>query len=336
MVKMLEWKRRIARVVAVLSVALAAGHLVQTKAAQEQARHSLEATPEAIEPVAAGPETTKPRPVAAELAPMPKVPLVVLAPPVLQQPALPAPAAADAAPKADVSTQPATQAAETPCPVALDLVAEPAAMIGISLVAACHGNERVVVQQEGLTFTALTNATGGLFLDMPALTADAQVAVVFADGTRATNRITLPEVAALRRFAIQWQQDDAFQLHGFEGGSGYGTPGDVWAENTRSPSALLPASQGFMTLLGDGAAPAPLMAAVYTYPADAAVRSDIVVEAAIEPATCGRELLGQTLVSTGGKVQVQDLAVTMPECDAAGGYLVLKNLAPTTNIAAAN
>ncbi len=329
---MLEWKRRIARVVAVLSVALAAGHLVQTKAAQEQARHSLEATPEAIEPVAAGPETTRPRPVSAELLPMPKVPLVVLAPPVMQQPVLPAPAVADPAPKVDPAVQPVAQ----DCPVALDLVAEPAAMIGISLVAACHSNERVVVQQEGLTFTALTNATGGLFLDMPALTTDAEVTVVFADGTRTSNRISTPELAGLRRFAIQWQQDDAFLLHGFEGGSGYGTPGDVWAENTRSPSALLPASQGFMTLLGDDATPTPLLAAVYTYPADSAVRSDIVVEAAIEPATCGRELLGQTLISTGGKVQVQDLAVTMPDCDAAGGYLVLKNLAPTTNIAAAN
>ncbi len=329
---MLEWKRRIARVVAVLSVALAAGHLVQNKAAQDQARHTLEATPEAIEPVAAGPETIKPRPVGAQLAPMPKVPLVVLAPPVLSQPVLAAPAAPDSAPKAETFAGPAAQA----CPVALDLVAEPAAMIGISLVAACHADERVVVQQEGLTFTALTNATGGLFLDMPALATEAQVAVVFADGSRATNQIVLPELAGMRRFAIQWQQGDAFLLHGFEGGAGYGTPGDVWAENTRSPSGLLPATQGFMTLLGDSTAPTPLMAAVYTYPADTAVRSDIVVEAAIDAATCGRELLGQTLISTGGKVKVQDLAVTMPECDAAGGYLVLKNLAPATNIAAAN
>ena len=308
MVKMLEWKRRIARVVAVLSVALAAGHLVQNKAAQDRARHTLEATPEAIQPVAAGPETIKPRPVVAQLAPMPKVPLVVLAPPVVPQPVLVAPAAADSAPKVEALAEPAAQT----CPVALDLAAEPAAMIGISLVAACHANERVVVQQEGLTFTALTNATGGLFLDMPALTTEAQVAVVFADGSRATNQIALPELAGMRRFAIQWQQGDAFVLHGFEGGAGYGTPGDVWAENTRSPSALLPATQGFMTLLGDSAAPTPLMAAVYTYPADTTVRSDIVVEAAIEAATCGRELLGQTLISTGGKVTVTGLAVTMP------------------------
>lgn len=327
---MVEWKRRIARVVAVLSIALAAGHLVQTKAAQDQARQSLEQRPQAIEPVAAGPETTAPRPVAAELIPMPQVPLIVLAPPVVSQPVLAAPAAADAAPLA------ADPAPAPPCSAALDLVAQPAAMIGISLVAPCHVNERVVVQQAGLTFTALTNATGGLFLDMPALASRAEVSVVFADGTRATSQISTPDLSALRRFAIQWQQDDAFQLHGFEAGAGYGTPGDVWAENTRSPSALLPAGQGFMTLLGDSAAPAPLLAAVYTYPADPAVRADIVVEAAIDTATCGRELLGQTLVSTGGKVQVKELAVTMPECDAVGGYLVLKNLAPETNIAAAN
>lgn len=332
---MVDWKRRIARVVAVLSIALAAGHLVQTKAQHDQQRHSLDHVPEAIEPVAAGPEATLPRPVAPLPAQMPQVPLNVVDTPVLHQPVLDAPAAADPAPAKAEAAVAAAPSAE-PCTATLDLVAQPAAMIGIGLVAPCHANERVVVQQEGLTFTALTNATGGLFLDIPALTADAGVAVVFADGTRSQGRIVTPEMTAMRRFAIQWQQDDAFQLHGFEGGAGYGTPGDVWAENTRSPSARLPASHGFMTLLGDPAAPAPLLAAVYTYPADTAVGADIVVEAAIGSKTCGRELLGQTLTSIGGKVNVQDLAVSMPECDTVGGYLVLKNLAPETNIATAN
>jgi hypothetical protein len=325
---MLEWKRRIARVVAVLSIALAAGHLVQTKAAKDQARHSLEQRPEAIEQVAAGPETSAPRPVQPALIAMPKVPLAVLAPPVMPQPVLAAPSAADAAPQ--------TAAPDQVCAARLDLVAQPAAMIGLALAAPCHVEERVVVQHAGLTFSTLTSATGDLSLTLPALAADAQVAVVFADGSRTSGHVALPDLAGMRRFAIQWQGADAFLLHGFEGGAGYGTPGDVWAENTRAPSALLPAGQGYMTLLGDPAAPAPLLAAIYTYPADTSVRADIVIEAAIDAATCGRELLGQTLASAGGRVHLEDLAVTMPECDATGGYLVLKNLAPETNIAAAD
>ena len=52
--------------------------------------------------------------------------------------------------------------------------------------------------------------------------------------------------------------------------------------------------------------------------------------------TCGRELLGETLSSVAGKVQVTDLTVAMPECDAVGDYLVLKNLVPDLNIASAN
>jgi hypothetical protein len=227
-----------------------------------------------------------------------------------------------------------TGQATADCPVALDLVAQPAAMVGVGLVAPCHVSERVVVQQSGLTFTAMTNVTGSLFVDVPALQSDTVVTVVFPDGSRVDQSILMADLSSVRRFAIQWQQDDAFLLHGFEGGAGYGTPGDIWAENTRSASGMLPPSQGFMTLLGDAAAPSPLLAAVYTYPANAATRADIVVEAAIDRATCGRELLGQTLASSGGRVQLRDLAVTMPDCDAAGGYLVLKNLAPETNIAA--
>ncbi len=57
------------------------------------------------------------------------------------------------------------------------------------------------------------------------------------------------------------------------------------------------------------------------------------VEAAVTDLTCGRELLGETLTSVGGAVMVNDLTVAMPDCDATGDILVLKNLVPDMKIA---
>lgn len=336
----MEWKRKAARVIAVLAIALGAGHLAQTLAARHAttakapASAALKERPKAIQQVAAGPEAVSPAPVApAPVVEMPKIPLVMLAPPAFPAP-LPAPAEPAAA--ADAAAEPAAQPVAEACPVTLDLVNEPAAMIGLTLIAPCHAGERVVLQHAGLTVTAMTTATGALITGLPALETAAGVTVVFADGSRAESQLDVPELAGLRRFGIQWQGEDSFDLHAFEAGAAYDAPGDVSAANPRAPSSLLPASQGFMTLLGDPAAPSPLLAAIYTWPADPAVRADAVVEAAVTDATCGREMLGQTLSSAGGAVTVQDLSVSMPECDAAGGYLVLKNLAPEMNIAAAN
>jgi hypothetical protein len=333
----MEWTRRIARVVAVFAIALGAGHLVQTmshrNAAKPAASAALKEKPKAIEQVAAGPEALAPTPAPAP-APqvtLPKVPLAELAPPRIETPVAETPVAETPAAEAPVA---GTAAAA--CPVTLDLMSEPAAMIGLTLVAPCHPNERVVLQHAGLTVTAMTTATGALFTGLPALESPAQVTIVFADATRAEGSTEIPDLAGLRRFGIQWQGEDFFDLHAFEQNAAYGEPGDVSPQNTRDPSSLLPAGEGFLTLLGDPAAPAPLLAEVYTWPADPAVKADVVIEAIVAAGSCGQEMLGQTVSSVGGRAEVKDLSVAMPECDAEGGYLLLKNLAPEMNIAAVN
>lgn len=321
----MEWTRKIARVVAVFAVALGAGHLVQTmshrNAAKPAASAALKEKPQAIEQVAAGPDAVMPAPAAPA---MPKVPLVELAPPAVPRPA----------PAADPAPAPLVAAAD--CPVTLDLMAEPSAMVGLTLIAPCHPNERVVLQHAGLTVTAMTTATGALFTGLPALESPADVTVVFADASRAEGTVDVPDLGGLRRFGVQWQGEDTFDLHAFEMGAAYGEPGDVSSQNTRDPSSLLPGAEGFLSLLGDPAAPAPLLAEVYTWPADPAVKADVVVEALVTETSCGNEMLGQTVASVGGVARVTDLSVAMPECDAAGGYLLLKNLAPEMNIAAVN
>jgi hypothetical protein len=210
------------------------------------------------------------------------------------------------------------------------------AMIGITLLAPCHPNQRVVLRHSGLAVTAQTTSTGALFTAIPALEVDATVELAFADGTDASGTITVPDVTTLRRFGVQWQADDAFQVHAFENGAAFGEPGHVSAADPHRPAAGMQATGGFLSLLGDSATENPLLAEVYTFPADPAAKPEVVVEAAVTDKTCARELLAETLTSTGGSVFVTDLTLAMPECDAVGDYLVLKNLFLDLNMASLN
>ena len=354
---MIDIKRKITRAVAVLAVALGAGHLVQNMSKSEAparvARTEVLPEPKAIETVAAtdvrpDPVLPKPamtaqivsdaaKPPIAEPAPAPIVlaatgatettPDAVPLPKLVPAPVVPLVAAPQIA-------FPAPQLADG-CAIALDLMAEPNAMIGIMLQAPCHVNERVVVKHAGLAVSAMTTANGALFTAIPAFESAATIDVLFADGKTATAMVAMPDVAQLRRFGVQWQAEDAFQVHAFEYGAGYGQAGHVSGADPHRPVAGLPSSGGFLTLLGDSTAKNPLLAEIYTFPADPNAKAEVVVESAVTEATCGRELLAETLNTVGGKVFVAELTLAMPDCTAVGDYMVLKNLVLDLNIAAA-
>lgn len=322
-------KKRAARGIAVLAIALGAGQLVQgmshkpAPAADQTATAEIATAPTHIERVAAT-DT-----VAAPVEPP------LLAAPVLLEPKLPeATVAVTPEPVAPEVTEPAPVVAADPCPVTLDLSNGENAMIGITLVSPCHSNERVVVKHAGLTITAMTTVTGALFTDIPALLQDATVEVMFSDNTSASAQISVPEMAKLQRFAVQWQADDAFHIHAFEGAADFDGPGDISSANPQTPAAGVPPKGGFLTALGDAATELPMLAEVYTYAAGDSLKPEIAVEAPVTASACDREILGQTLQTNAGVVDISDISLTMPKCDAVGDYLVLKNLATDTSIAA--
>lgn len=366
----MDIKRRAARVIAILAVALGAGHFVQNMGkdappAPKRVASTLEEKPANVEPVVAGPETpaapalavtaaapslpeaplAKPaEPVEAKVAPV-EEPATLAAPEtasVTQDPP-PAPAAtAEVAPALPIETteaplaDAASETVAAACDITLDLTPEPSAMIGLSLLAPCNPDERVVLRHGGLAVTGQTMVSGGLFTALPAFETPALVEVVLGDGTRVSATLDLPELAGLRRFGVQYQGDDAFQVHAFEGGADYGAPGHVSAADPHRPVAGQPAVGGFLTLAGDSTVENPLLAEVYTFPADPAQQPEVIIEAAVTDLTCGRELIGETLASFGGTAFVTDLTLAMPDCDAVGDYLVLKNLVPDMNMAAVN
>lgn len=309
----MDRKRSLASVFAIVAVAVAAGHFVQSQATADAAG------------VADSAQTPAPQfntieqviPVAATAADLP---------PVVQKPALPVVPVA----VTQTATQTATQAAtETPpdlltedCPIHLDLVPQDGAMLGITLVAPCHADERLTLSHAGLMVTAQTTATGSLFTSLPALDMAGKVTVTFADKTTEDAMMPMPELQDLQRFVVQWSADDRFSLNAFREGATYGEPGHLTAQ----PLAMLDGITepgAAVVALGDPTVPLPLLAEVYTLPTEG--KATLTVEAQVTAQTCGRELLGEMLDSRGGKVSVQDLSFAMPDCDALGDFIVLNN-----------
>lgn len=336
----MKMQRRLALAVSLLAVGLGAGHLVQSRSAKPAPLPAADQTaalpdealpaPQNVQQVAAGAEDMAPA-MASSLMPLaPKMPLPQEA---KADPTLPM-AAPDPAPMAAQPAAPATAATASAeaCPMTLDLLADANAMIGITLSAPCRPDQRVVVKHAGLAVTARTSASGSLFLNLPALETAARLELTFPDGEKIASSVDMPEAAALRRFAVQWLERDAFQLQAFEGGADYGQPGHVSALTPHTPAPGIPAAGGFVTLLGTADVDLPMLAEVYTFPARG--DAEVLVEAAVTAETCGRELLGETLTAEGGKVAVSELTLAMPECDALGDILVLKNLMPEMKLAA--
>ena len=126
----------------------------------------------------------------------------------------------------------------------------------------------------------------------------------------------------MQRFAVQWLGDDRFALNAFRNGATYGEPGHLTAQPLAMLDGITEAGAAVVAL-GDASAPLPLLAEVYTLPADG--KATLTIEAQVTAQTCGRELLGETLDSRGGKATVRELTLAMPPCDAIGDFIVLNN-----------
>lgn len=309
-------KVKIVRVVAVVLVALAAGHVAQSNP-RLVTYASMISPQQAAPPPSAAPALVAWAEPSVGDQPLPVLPAATPRPEVAQPVPLEAPDAA----------------AEISCTPELSLAPADGAMIEVALAAPCHPSERIVLRHAGLAVTYRTNSLGVLSASLPALVPEARVSVLFPGGDMVESVLILPEAAGHRRFGVQWLGPQSLGVHAFEDKAGYGMPGHVSATDARRPAETMLPETGFLTVLGDEAVEMPVLAEVYTFPATER-RVPVLVEAAVTEATCGTEILAQTLSVAGGRVQTDDLSVTMPGCDAVGDYLVLKNLVPDLTLAA--
>lgn len=228
----------------------------------------------------------------------------------------------------------ANPASADDCSIIMDLLQDDHAMIGVTVLAPCLPNTDVLISHAGLVFSAKTIASGSLFLSLPALTQEAKVAVKFSTGETAEASITIPEVKSIRRFAVQWPENDGFSLHAYEGNAGFDDLGHIWAENLATPLPSKMQETGYLTTLGDPSTNLPMLAQIYTYPITA--NAEVIVEAAVIANTCGFDLMGDAISSVGGVLEKTEITVAMPDCTAIGEFVQLPDLSPDLKLALAD
>lgn len=301
-------RKRILRVIAVLSVAVAAGHLVENMRSTALARSFASGVSQPPADQSSG-RTTGPAsrlPSSASLSAgggeLP--PLMGITP---------------------VSAAPDV-AGSMVCPSTLSLTPAEDATIDLTLDAPCHPGQRVVIRHAGLSFTAKIGPDGRLAQRLPALEDEALVAVYFESSEMALGKVQVPEVAGLTRFAIQMPFPVQFDLRAEEAGHVYSGRGSQAAQDGR----------GKIRLLGTASVSDPILSQVYTFPGADVSAANLTVELRITAETCGNSYQGETVLSQGGAVLRGSLPLALPLCGTAGDILVLKNLVSPPTLAASN
>ncbi len=208
-----------------------------------------------------------------------------------------------------------------------------AAIVHLEIEAACRPNARGTLHHNGMMVTVLTDADGRARLDMPALSQSAVFILAFEDGKGALATAQVDDLPLYDRYVVQWRGDaQSLRLHAFEYGADFGQPGHVWSQPGHDEA------EGFVLRLGDDAPGPALRAEIYTFPTANATRDGTValrIEAEVTEENCGRDLEAQavSIGREGAALQVSELLLPMPGCDAVGEFLVLKNLFNDLNIA---
>ena len=262
----------------------------------------------------------------------------------LDVPALIVPTPADPAPVAAEAPAPV---AETPAPIAdaapdctTYMTATPAtlAMVDLAILNLCRPAAVIAVHHQGMMFNLIANDVGAADVTVPALAKEAFFIAAYDDGEGAVAMTGVPDLAAFDRAALQWQGEDDVQLHALEFGASYGAAGHVWSGAMADPAVAVAGTGGFLTKLGDPRVSEGLMAEVYTFPSGTSAQDGAValsVEAEITARNCGRKVEAQSIQVIGGaEPTATDMVMTMPECDAVGEYLVLKNMFEDLTLAA--
>jgi len=194
------------------------------------------------------------------------------------------------------------------CAISLRLTARPGAMIDLALSAPCNAGERVVLRHAGLAFTAMTGPDGRLRQTIPAFSADAMVAAYLDGSGIALASVTVPDLAAVSRFAVQVPWPAQFDLR-------VDAPGG-----------------GGITTLGAPLMPAPILIQVYTGPSRDLAATDPSLELRITEDVCGRTIPVATLLAHRGKLTRSSISARLPLCGTTGDILVLKNLLPAPTL----
>lgn len=319
--------------VATLAVALAAAQFMQGQTGETSAGKSV--APSSVAKAPLGKAETLGRVAVSDVTLTSALPS---APGVAQLPVAPLPAVATGPAPESQTTLPTLPTEETApalsCDHALSATPIEAAMVRLSLSAPCLANERFTLHHNGLMVTGITDDKGQNEMIVPALSSEPVFIVAFMNSEGAVANAKVPAFADYDRVVVQWKGESGLQLHAREAGADYDSEGHVWAG---APREMDRTDGGFLVRLGDTSAADPLMADIYSYPTAkvAGAQVDLSVEAQVTQGNCMKDVEAQTLeFSVDGDMRSQDLILSIPDCDAAGDFLVLKNLLNDLKVAA--
>ncbi|MDQ2094258.1 translocase [Rhodalgimonas zhirmunskyi] len=223
------------------------------------------------------------------------------------------------------------------CEISLKASPQAAALVDLTLDAPCLPNERVTFHHNGMMFTETTGMNGELALSVPALTENAVFIASFANGEGAVANATVTSLGFYDRAVVQSEAENAVSLHALEFGADYGDRGHINADAPGDIAKAAAGEGGFLMVMGNPQIAKGIMAQVYSFPAgftSAEGEIALSVEIEVTDANCGRPLDAQSIEALqGGKLSVQTLDLTMPDCDAVGDFLVLKNLVNDLKVA---
>ncbi len=225
----------------------------------------------------------------------------------------------------------------TGCDPSMELETIAAAMVRVVVDAQCLPNERVTLEHSGMSFTEATDAEGMLDITVPALAEEAQITATFRDGHAVFASTMVNSLAFYDRAVIQSDSESAITLHALEYGAGYSDTGHIWSGAAGGIENAATGKGGFLITLGDSTMDKARIAEVYTFPTGIA-RDDGLVELSVEievtEYNCARALNAEAFqIGASGGLTVQSLDLTMPDCDAIGDFLVLKNLVNDLKVA---
>ncbi len=223
------------------------------------------------------------------------------------------------------------------CGIAMTAEPKAAALVALEVNAPCLPNERVVIHHNGMMFAEVTDANGVLQTTVPALAEAAVFIASFASGDGTVANATVESLKFYDRAVVQTQGTTGISLHAREYDANYGEDGHIWNGSPGSIADAATGDGGFVIQLGDASLQNPLVAEIYTFPtALAKDAGEVILSVDIEINTenCARDIEAQTIqTSAAGRVKVQNLDMSMPECSIVGDFLVLNNLVNDLKVA---
>lgn len=308
-------RKRVLTGIVTMLIAFGTGHIMQAMVAPK-ATATLE-EPADVAPVLRSRDGSKPLP----------VPPAATLTPISLQPGLDPARARKTSPRSVLLPDDAAFSPfGLPCAPQLELTAAQSAMIEARLLAPCHVGQVVTFDHAGLEIEARTDALGMITLALPAFDETATLSAAFADGSSVMRGVSVPDASDYARVALIWEGPQVFGMHALELGARYGDAGHVWAGAPKSPDRAARGSGGFLTRFTGRR----VSAEIYSYPIHHAPGTGVVrltVAADVTAQSCNQKVAARALqTSPVGGVSSRDVKVAMPDCDAIGQTLRLKNL----------